>query len=636
MLLSKRITHLIFMTFVRATLFPAVALLLTWGTGALSASSPESDGSEASAVEFFPLEDVEPGLIGEWHTVVDGTDIETFELRVLGISPNMAGPGSPVVICEALDPEHILTGPVGGMSGSPVYIDGKLLGAYAYGYTWPKEQAIIGVTPIKNMLDVLSFDDRQADLTAAPHGQRSSREALTFDDVDGLTETKATDAEARAADASVTFPAKSKSVAEIASTLEPVRAPLVFSGFSRKTLEAFAPQLDTLGYSWMQAPGGDSADRAAESWPLVPGSPVAAVLMTGDFSIAATGTITYRDGDTLLGFGHPFMGSGPTAMPLASARIMTVIQSVPRSFKLSETGPIAGTISQDRLTAIAGTIGPQPEMMPVNITLHNGDRTQTLSGNAMEDRQWTPLLSAIAMLEALSGSLEVSADQTVHMDAEITIDGYEPIRVRDVATGPGAAFGLAFPYFQQAGRTYDNPFEIPNFESVTFDFRLEPGEHISILREVTLGDATPEVGEDLEAIIQLGHLDEPDTFHHVSIPLPEATRGDSFTLVIADARRAEQILGDTSSPVESLDDIIAQWRGKLSSGNVYLKLIKQTNGLRVNGQKLTDIPPSLRANFGSAVNHQPLRSVREKEVWASELPVAGTFEGYYRIPFRVE
>ena len=257
---------------------------------------------------ILPLSEIKAGMRGEWHTVVSGTRIDSFPMEVVGIVENFIGPQRPVIICKALDATNILTGPVAGMSGSPVFIDGKLIGAYAYGFLWPKEQSLFGVTPIEDMLEVES--------NYPPVFKHAGTNGLTRAEAGADPQWLATPASA----------ASLPPLATLQSAMKPLPTPLFVSGVSERTLRKFAPQLAGLGLEVMQAPSGRASHNIDND--LKPGTPVAGVLMSGDFHFAGTGTVTWRKGNRILAFGHPFLQSGPAEMPMASAEILTVVQSV--------------------------------------------------------------------------------------------------------------------------------------------------------------------------------------------------------------------------------------------------------------------------------------------------------------------
>ncbi len=576
--------------------------------------------------EIMPLDDIEPGMRGEWLTVVSGTEIERFELEVLGVVPNFVGPQRTIILCEAIDAKNQLTGPVGGMSGSPVYIQNKLVGAYAYGFTWSKEQAIIGVTPIEEMLEVIEqYPPKPGTARAAraPLGQLnpSEMEKPLGEAIDSGTR------------ASGESPRHTET---LASLLEPLPTPLIVSGVSPRVLEVFKPQLDELGLGALQAPAGD-ADKDTE-FTFEPGSSVAAVLMRGDFKIAATGTVTYRKGDTLLAFGHPLFQMGPSQFPMAGAEVITVVQSMKFSFKLSNTGPVVGSIYQDRLTGIAGKIGTPPPTTRLSITTKDDSGgKRTFSAELLEHRLLSPLLVAIALLQSLNSTLESSLEQTFYMAGEIAVEGFDSIVFSEVGSGPQGAIEVVLEFFKNYQRLVDNPYERPHVPRIDLTIGLRDQWLTSRLQAVEVENSRVRPGTPLDLTLTFSNYQEERTHRRLAIPLPRGLpTGESLTVLIADAEEAERTDGVREAPANSFADIVEQWRQNRSRQGVYIKLLRQAPGLQLEGENLFHLPPSIAALYTSPNNHIPYRILHEVTLWETQLEIAGEFRGWYRFPIMLE
>ena len=265
--------------------------------------------------------------------------------------------------------------------------------------------------------------------------------------------------------------------ATLQSAMKPLPTPLFVSGVSERVLQKFSSRLSALGLDVMQAPSGRAHDIDNDP---KPGQPLAGVLMSGDFHFAGTGTVTWRHGNRILAFGHPFLQSGPAEMPMASAEILTVVQSVARSFKLSNTGPIIGTIYQDRLTAIAGEIGRKPNTTHFEVHLDApGGKTRFFQGELFQNQMLSPIISAISLLESLYDTMESEEQQTIYLDTTLEIPGHEPVKLTDAASGEDAGFELAIRELEMYESLLNNPCEFPNVKSLTFHVaaggRLEIG-----------------------------------------------------------------------------------------------------------------------------------------------------------------
>ncbi|MDX2109758.1 MAG: hypothetical protein SFY80_05895 [Verrucomicrobiota bacterium] len=581
--------------------------------------------------ETISLDEIHPGMKGEWHSVVSGTKIEKYPLEVLGVSDNFAGPKRSVIICQALDPENLLSGPVAGMSGSPVYIDGKLAGAYAYGFLWPKEQAIIGVTPIDQMIEVL-------DTYPMEHLNRIRPVPRGFKPVP-LNQSSAGDpdpAKQNQASATDNSPVIPGNLSSVISAMEAVPTPLLAGGFSKQTLAAFSNEFAKLGLTPMQAPMGGKSSM--ENLPLEPGSAVAGVLMAGDFQMAATGTITYRDGDRLLAFGHPFFQMGPVEMPMAGADVITVVRSVSRSFKLSNPGKIIGTIYQDRLTGIAGKIGEIPKMAQFSVeTLNEGVPVRTYNAEFFEHPNFSPLLAATSLMESLSQTMEVSEEQTIHLTGAIQAEGMDPITFKDTATGENGAFRVALGFYRSFSELLNNPYGIPKITSVTLHANIVKGIRAAGLKQVRIENTRFHSGGMMAVAITLERFLEAAVERRIEIPLPAGLApGTELTVLVCDAAEADRIDGLNDQVPGSVADIAARWAKRRPTDSLYIKLLEDSSGLHVRGASLPSLPPSIRAQLTAPGTAHVTNSIEERTLWETRLPLGGEVFGHYRLGFSLE
>jgi hypothetical protein len=565
----------------------------------------------------MPLSDIKPGMTGEWHTVVSGTRIDSFPMQVVGIVENFIGPQRPVIICKALDPTNLLTGPVAGMSGSPVFIGGKLIGAYAYGFLWPKDQALIGVTPIEAMLEV-----ENGYPPAAPSPGTNGRVRVEA----------GADPQWLAAPASA---ANLPSLATLQSAMKPLPTPLFVSGVSERTLKKFGPQLGALGLDVMQAPSGTVTHNIDND--LKPGSPLAGVLMSGDFHFAGTGTVTWRNGNRILAFGHPFLQSGPTEMPMASAEILTVVQSYARSFKLSNTGPVIGSIYQDRLTAIAGEIGRQAPTTHFDVQLQApGGRERHFQAEMFQNQMLTPVLSAIGLLESLYDTMESEEKQTIFMETTMEIEGHAPVKLSESASGEDAAYPLAIRQLMLYEALLDNPCEFPNVKSLAFHVRLVDGWKLSRLDSLEMDQNEIKPGATLHAMVGLRNYRGEASTIPVSVPIPADLRTTEVQLFVGDADAALRMDEPPRVPPQTLDQVLDRLRQSRSHRNICVKLLQTARGLSLEGRNLPDLPPSAIAQLESPNSNIQQATLNRITLWETNFPVEGTFSGQLTLPVRIK
>ena len=571
----------------------------------------------ADDMTIMPLSEIKPGMLGEWHTTVSGSRVDSFPMQVVGIAENFIGPQRPVIICKALDATNRFTGPVAGMSGSPVFIDGKLIGAYAYGFLWPKDQALIGVTPVEFMLEVETNYPPSAPpaVTNSPAPVEASAEPQWL--------------VAPAGDA-----AGLPSLPALQSAMKPLPTPLFVSGVSERTLQRFSSRLAALGLDVMQAPSGRAHNIDNDPQP---GQPLAGVLMSGDFDIAGTGTVTWRKGNRILAFGHPFLQSGPAEMPMASAEILTVVQSVQRSFKLSNTGPIIGTIYQDRLTAIAGEIGRKPNTTHFEALLETpGGKARHFQGEMFQNQRLTPTISAIALLESIEDTVESEEQQTMFMDFTMEIEGHKPVRLSEAASGEDPGYFLAIRQLELYRSLLQNPCEFPNVKSLMFHVRLVDGWKSSRLDSLEMDRDEVRPGDSVNAVIGLrNYRGEPSSIP-VSVPVPADLRVSQVQLFVGDADAALQMDEPPRVPPQTLDQVLDRIRLTRSHRNICVKLLQTAPGLSVEGKNLPDLPPSVAAQFASPNSNTGKATLNHITLWETNFPAAGTFSGQITLPVRIK
>jgi hypothetical protein len=568
---------------------------------------------------ILPLAEIQPGMKGEWRTVVTGTKIVSFPMEVVGIAQNFIGPQRPVIICKGLDATNILTGPVAGMSGSPVFINGKLIGAYAYGFILPKEQDIFGVTPIEQMLEVETHYPPAADSAGITAMKRAD-----------------TDADPQWLVAPTSGAPDLPAPSILQSAMRPLPTPLLVSGVSERVLKKFAPQLAALGLQVMQAPSGSAPAHAFDT-SLEPGSAVSGVLMSGDFDFAGTGTVTWRHGNRILAFGHPFLQGGPEEMPMASAEIITVVQTYLESFKLPNIGPIVGTIYQDRLTAIAGEIGRKPKTTHIEVHLAApGGQTRLFQGELFQNQMISPILSAIALLESIYATMETEQEQTIYLDTTLEIPGHPPVMLSDAAGGDEGGFELAIDQWQRYEALLNNPCEFPDVTSLTFHVRLVDGQKSSWLDSLNIDRNEARPGTTLHAVIGLRNYHGEPSAIPVAVPIPADSRGSEVQLFVGDADAARQMDEPPPLPPQTLDQVLDRLRQTRSHQDICVKLVENTPGVAVEGKNLPDLPPSVVAQFASPNASLQKATLRRVTLWETNFPVAGTFSGQMRLPVRIK
>lgn len=585
----------------------------------------------AQSTSIMPLSEVMPGMEGTWKTVVSGTEIETFKLKIIGVADNFVGPKQSVIIAEALDADQILSGPVSGMSGSPVYIGDRLIGAYAYGFLWPKEQAVIGITPIEEMLPILETPEETSSYDR-PSPENWQPPVFSDPDSQFASHSQLKTPTAPTGGWNWQRIAKPFSDVKLNTVLKALPTPLLVSGVSSKTLEAFATEFKTRGLDVRQAPSGTS--KRLENVDLLPGSAVACVLMDGDFSFSRVGTVTWREGDELLAFGHAMDQSGDISMPMAPAEIITIVRHYESSFKLSNVGQPVGAIHQDRLTGIAGRIGETAPTTPISITVNPpGKAPRTYSGNVFYDRALTPLIAAISLFESLTSTLDTGAEQTFFTDIKMSIQGHDDLHYREVISGFEGALTFARNFMSIYDALLNNPFESAEVEGVTIDVGIADEWRGSKLQSVQVLSGTPQGGDTIRFALVLDNYLSPSTRHIVEVPLPEKSENQKLQVLIADAATADTydrgIFGPTLDSLAGIIDYVNESR---TSQKLYIKLLKSSEGLQLKGRHLYDLPPSVRKLIDSSRSARANQSaIRLKTIWEKALTFESPVSGSYMV-----
>src|SRR6267143_849512 len=393
MIESHRIAELHLMNSVKTstlTLLIAITVLAgsicVFGQGRIAKTSAKTT---APVHALYPLEDLRPGMKGVARTVFAGSEPQEFALEILGVLPGFTGPRQSTIIAKLSGANVDKTGVFAGMSGSPVFIDDRLVGAIAYSFPFSKEP-ICGITPIQQMIDIFEQGSEK------PKRSTEAR-ATSFTEL-ASAEWKPRLPKPSFTSASLIAPvmAGSPLAPLMGQQIQQIATPVVFSGISQESLSLFSAELTRSGLLPVSGVGGSAAITPLELFDaktLLPGTSVSVQLVRGDYSIAASGTVTFRDGERIYAFGHPFLGLGGSDMPMTESSVITVIANTYNSFKLAVPGRMVGSISQDRATGVFGQLGHAPRMIPVKINLHTSrDRVEQFSYEVVSDEFLTPLL----------------------------------------------------------------------------------------------------------------------------------------------------------------------------------------------------------------------------------------------------
>jgi len=567
--------------------------------GALSAQTP-----------FFPLKDLRPGMKGAGKTVFSGGKIEDFQVEILGVLKN-AGPKQDIVLARLSGGPLADTGVMQGMSGSPVYIDGRLLGAVALGFPFSKEP-IAGIRPIEEMLSVAEpAPSRTARLRPIPWNAEVSLER--------------------------SLPPREDVLAGGSRMLE-IATPVSFSGFTRGTIEHFSAQLGALGLEPRQgmAGGGASEQQMGDPSQLRPGAMISVQLLSGDMTVGADGTVTYIDGRRIYAFGHRFMALGPAEMPFARSEVLALLPNLSSSFKISTARELLGTITADRSTAIAGELGRRAAMIPVTVSMRRRDSASAPIVYRMQmvrDGVISPFLLQMAVFSAIDATERTVGASSFALRGQIELEqGAAPVRLDNMYTGDmnlpvqvaaGAAVPLA--YLMQSG------FQTLRPKGITLDIESFPHKRQLQIDQVLSSRREVRPGESLELTVVLTGENGFETTRKVTYRVPVGapagpllfTAADANTINIAEYR---QML--TSSPANAAQ-LLEFMNGLRVNTKGYVRVWRADPSYDVQGENLPD-PPASVAMILSKLQPSPglttpaNSKVAEFEFSAGDMVVSGS------------
>ena len=603
------------------------ALFLAFQVSGLAQGAP----STAQKVEFYPLEEVRTGQKGTARTVFAGAEPQEFGLEVLGVLPGFPGPRKSVIIARLSGGEVGRTSVFAGMSGSPVYIDGKLVGAIAYAFPFSKEP-IAGITPIKQMIEMFEHG-RQSSEGRDQLGFMREPRAVSYAQLAGA-DWKAQLPQAQAN--GVTFVAPVSTGSPLAALLgqqfAPIATPLVFNGFSPQAVAQFAPQLQSAGLMPVAGVGGASAitplGKVTEQT-LAPGTSVSVELIRGDYSIAASGTVTHRDGERVYAFGHPFLSLGSADMPMSESKVVTVIPNTLNSFKLSVPGQMVGAVSQDRSTGIFGRLGRAPKMIPVTVNLHTSrDQVETFRYEMANDEFLTPLLLNMTVYSTLTSSERSLGDSTVSVRGRIEVKGQEQITLERRFSMQGAAVSAAGSVAAPVQALLSSGFEGVELGPITLDIAASDSRRVATLDRVALDRNEVRRGETIEVQAYVRTESGKQFVQRIPVEIPADVPPGQLVLFVGDGGSLQQASASQSFVPKDLGQLVGAINKIKKNDRLYVKLFRITTGAVIGTDEMPNLPPSFVATLNSdrtSGGYTPtvLSPVSEKELPPAEYVISG-------------
>lgn len=554
--------------------------LLAVSLFAASAPHASAHASKALHDEMPPIlhvSDVQPGMKCTGRTVYAGKEIVEFGADILGVMPGMWGPGEDVVIARLTGPNAERYGVVAGMSGSPITCDGKLLGALSLSMGQFMREPIAGITPIESMLRVGSRG-----WPTVSSGGPSKMDAGGAD-------------------------------------MHPIGTPLALSGFAPESI-GIARQL-LAPYGFVVAAGGSgigggggslsSGSPALTSTTAVPdpsaaktlepGSAVAGVLIDGDINVAATGTLTWRDKESIVAFGHSFLLYGDVDMPMATADVVATVPSDSFSYKMAKPTAIVGAVTRDNRTAIAGRVGATASLIPVTVTLPEGTTPREIHFRVFRNRMLTAPMMTVGVVNGLVGNASYDAEGTVRLEGRLAVDGYPDITLSRTYFDPGPSGqqipAIAADLAATMQKLFDNDLAPAQVKSVSLSFEVEKQHRETKIESAWAEKTDVRPGETVGVRVRLHPFRGPTEVREVRVKVPDGTPPGALTIDVADAKTfdTKDRLAPGLVKADDLSSLISQYNERRPEDALYVRLTRSTPGAIVRGVSLPALPPDALA-----------------------------------------
>jgi hypothetical protein len=562
----------------------------------------------------FPVDELKPGMIGVGKTVFEGDRLDEFKVHILGVLRNVIGPRRNLILARLEGGPLAHTGVIAGMSGSPVYIDGRLVGAVSYSLGQFSKEPIAGITPIDEMINDATFAAPrrtaarvELDVPITPEGLRASlRQAFSW--IRPFADSPA--------DVQVYGVAGLN--AGIGTMLRPIATPLSFGGFDPYIADPLTSAFRDQGFVPVMA--GSSAlaqtNGTPAAQPLRPGDPLGIALMSGDMELGATGTVTEVDGNRVYAFGHPFYGLGPTQFPMTRAYVHTLLPSLASSMKIASTGEVIGTVQQDRATTIAGTLGPGPALIPLRINLTSERGTKKTFNMAMvNDQLFTPLLAYVSIVNTLQSYERQNGVASYVVRGSASVKNYGTVAFEDLFTGDQPSVGAATYVVAPINVLLRNTFEDVELEGLELNIDASEQARSATLERVWIdGGARVKAGSRVDLKVLLRTYRGEEITRTIPVEIPPSARG-TVSIMVADGTRLTQWEARELQvqPLQSRDlqQMIRVLNNARKNNRLYVRLLGRDRGAVVKGESLSALPPSVLAVLEAdrnGGNFRPLQS----------------------------
>ncbi len=551
----------------------------------------------ATNSNFFPLSELREGLRGTARTVFRGSEPEEFNVEILGIVPGAIGPKQDMIIGRLSGGGADRTAVFAGMSGSPVYINGKLLGAISYSFPFSKEP-ICGITPIDQMIQI--FEQQGGGKTKIKEPR-----AVSFAEL-AATNWKPELPRNAMVQSSIlgSVSGGNASLAQVAGqTFQPIATPVSFNGISQDVLNMFAPQLLAVGLLPVAGVSGAAAMtpmKPADENTLVGGDSVSMQLSRGDYSLAAAGTVTYRDGDKIYAFGHPFLSLGTSDLPMSESHVVTVIPNMNNSFKLAVPDAMVGSMTQDRATGVFGRLGQAPKMIPVELKMETSrGQVETLNFEVAKDEFLTPLLLNITIYNSLVANERTIGETTIEISGEIQVKNQPSLKIDNRFGGGQAAQYASLSVALPVNTLLKSNFDDLEISKITLNAVSNDGNKSAVLERIAVDKTRVRPGETFEVQAYARTESGKIFVQKIPVTVPADAPVGALSVIVGDGSVMQQNSIIQQFVPKTLAELVSTINKAKKSDRLYAQLFRTTNGTVIGVNEMPNLPPSVLATMNN-------------------------------------
>jgi len=569
-----------------------VAMLVAAGIAPGAELTPPKAGKPA----IMALKEVKPGMQAIAWTVFQGMTPEPVPIEIIGVWKNAMGPRQDVIVAK-MGGKAIQTGVAGGMSGSPVYVDGKLIGAVALRLSQFSTDAICGITPIESMLEIQDLDGSVPSDARTPGKIPVPKAASAAGEMPGDLL------------AQMVAAGSNNSFAPRSMMLTPIDTPLVFSGFTEQTLSTYEPLLRQMGITAVQggATAGKLTAKPAPGWEhtLLPGEAVSGVLVSGDMSVTGMGTVTYNDGKHILAFGHQFFDLGPVDMPMTQSEILTVLSSSYQPNKMGNATEVVGALKQDRYTGIMGELGAEAPVVPVHVKVRALDehemvlKERDLNFDIFVQQKWTPFLMSATLSNSLQQMNLYADEMTYRMTGDVVLDGSPNIHVSTMIA-PGELpvpmpTVLAGWWGDKFNRLFLNPVNMPKLKSVNATVDLLPARRVMFVDNAWTPSTEVEAGTEIPVKVYLRPYRGDRVERSVMVKIPAGMPKGEHRILFTDAQTLDRTQEAALQNTRFIDipETVSLLNQERNNNRLYVALVQSRPTYYADDKTLPDLPPSV-------------------------------------------